>query len=124
MDVVTEALAPVIRQMMFRSTKDSRLSPRYLISLLAYSDNVYDLLGGAKNMDEAARIRPLENIQTQRLTNSRKAFAAVEKLLQTCPAPLVCHMTDGASIGVDCEMHHGNESAGRKCACRERFYFG
>ncbi|MFX3625540.1 MAG: VWA domain-containing protein [Ectobacillus sp.] len=109
-DVVTDALAAAIRQMVFRSTKGSRLSPRYRISILAYSDHVYDLLGGVKNIDEVARMRPLDNIQTQRLTNSAKAFSVVERLLQqelpnlqNCPAPLVCHMTDGASTGEDPE---------------------
>jgi hypothetical protein len=109
-DVVTEALASAIRQMVFRSTKGSRLSPRYRISMLAYSDHVFDLLGGVKGIDEVARMRPLENIQTQRLTDTAKAFSVVEKLLQQelpnlqdCPAPLVCHMTDGASTGEDPE---------------------
>ncbi|UOY91677.1 VWA domain-containing protein [Ectobacillus sp. JY-23] len=109
-DVVTEALASAIRQMVFRSTKGSRIAPRYRISILAYSDHVFDVLGGMKSIDEVARMRPLEGIQTQRLTDTAKAFSVVEKLLQEqlphlqdCPAPLVCHMTDGASTGEDPE---------------------
>ncbi|WP_047153274.1 vWA domain-containing protein [Aneurinibacillus tyrosinisolvens] len=110
MDVVTTALSSAIRQMVFRSTKGSRLSPRYKMSILAYSDNVFDVLGGVKGIDEVARMRPLENIQTQRLTNTAKAFAAAEKILQkelpalkNCPAPVICHMTDGAFTGEDPE---------------------
>ncbi|WP_028401641.1 vWA domain-containing protein [Ectobacillus panaciterrae] len=109
-DVVTDALASAIRQMVFRSTKGSRLSPRYRISMLAYSDHVFDLLDGVKSIDEVARMRPLDSIQTHRLTDTAKAFSVVEKLLQQelpnlqdCPAPLVCHMTDGASTGEDPE---------------------
>lgn len=110
MDVVTAALHSAIRQMVFRSTKGSRISPRYKISLLAYSDNVFDVLGGVKGIDEVARMKPLDNVQTQRLTNTAKAFEAVEKILlrelpnlENCPAPLVCHMTDGAFTGEDPE---------------------
>ncbi|WP_242217335.1 vWA domain-containing protein [Bacillus cereus group sp. BfR-BA-01380] len=109
-DIVTDALSLAIRQMVFRSTKGSRLLPRYRLSILAYSDRVYDLLGGVKTIDEVARLRPLEKIQTQRLTDTAKAFSVVEKLLhdelpnlQEGPAPLVCHMTDGASTGEDPE---------------------
>ncbi|AMA71852.1 MULTISPECIES: vWA domain-containing protein [Aneurinibacillus] len=110
MDVVTTALNAAIRQMVFRSTKGSRLSPRYKLSILAYSDNVFDVLGGVKGIDEVARMRPLENVQTQRLTNTAKAFAVAEKMLhqelpnlRDCPAPLICHMTDGAFTGEDPE---------------------
>ncbi|MCK6255341.1 VWA domain-containing protein [Fictibacillus sp. KIGAM418] len=109
-DVVTSALNSAIRQMVFRSTKGSRLSPRYKVSILAYSDNVFDVLGGIKGIDELARMKPLDNVQTQRLTNTAKAFAAAEKILlqelekmQDCPAPLICHMTDGAYTGEDPE---------------------
>jgi hypothetical protein len=45
-----------------------------------------------------------------RTTETAAAFAQAEKLLQaelpnlrTCPAPLVCHMTDGEYTGVDPE---------------------
>ena len=43
-DVVTEALYAAIQQMVFRSTKGVRVSPRYKIAMYAYSDHVYDLL--------------------------------------------------------------------------------
>ena len=110
-DIVTDALSLAIRQMVFRSTKGSRLLPRYKLSILAYSDHVFDLLGGVKTIDEVARLRPLEKIQTHRLTDTAKAFSVVEKLLQKelpnlqdGPAPVVCHMTDGASTGEDPEL--------------------
>lgn len=109
-DVVTDALGTAIRQMIYRSSKGSRLSPRYRLSILAYSDQVYDLLGGIKSIDEVARMNTLKNLHTERLTNTAKAFATAERLLkaeipymQECPAPLICHMTDGASTGEDPE---------------------
>ena len=77
-DIVTDALSLAIRQMVFRSTKGSRLLPRYKLSILAYSDHVFDLLGGVKTIDEVARLRPLEKIQTHRLTDTAKAFSVVE----------------------------------------------
>ena len=77
-DIVTDALSLAIRQMVFRSTKGSRLLPRYKLSILAYSDHVFDLLGGVKTIDEVARLRPLEKIQTHRLTDTAKAFCSRE----------------------------------------------
>jgi hypothetical protein len=122
MDVVTSALNSAIRQMVFRSTKGSRLSPRYKLSILAYSDNVFDVLGGVKGIDEVARMRPLDNVQTQRLTNTAKAFAVAEKMLRQelpnlrdCPAPLICHMTGrsvyGRRPGADRTADHGHSGA-------------
>ena len=42
--------------MVFRSTKGGRLSPRYRIAMLAYSDHVYDLLDGIKTVEEVAQL--------------------------------------------------------------------
>lgn len=106
-DVVTEALYAAIQQMVFRSTKGVRVSPRYKIAMYAYSDHVYDLLDGVKTVDYVARLGIPELI-TMRSTDTQRAFLQVEKLLQreipymdNCPAPLVCHMTDGEYTGKD-----------------------
>jgi len=108
-DVVVEALAAALRQMVFRSTKGGRLSPRYRIAMYAYSDHVYDLLDGIKTVDQVAHMGVPE-LSPQRTTETAKAFAQAERLLQAelpnlrhCPAPLVCHMTDGEYTGVDPE---------------------
>jgi len=45
-DVVVDALSVMLRQMVFRSTKGSRVAPRYRVAMYAYSDHVYDLLTG------------------------------------------------------------------------------
>lgn len=108
-DVVIDALTAALRQMVFRSTKGSRLAPRYRIAMFAYSDHVYDLLDGVKGVDQVAHLGVPE-LSPQRTTETAKAFAQAEKLLQAempslryCPAPLVCHMTDGEYTGADPE---------------------
>jgi len=108
-DVVMDALGAMLRQMVFRSTKGSRVSPRYRVAMYAYSDNVYDLLNGVKGVDQVAQMGVPE-LSTMRSTDTSRGFAQVEKLLQQempglaqCPAPLVCHMTDGEYTGTDPE---------------------
>ncbi len=106
-DVVMEALGAMLRQMVFRSTKGSRVSPRYRVAMYAYSDHVYDLLNGVKGVDQVAQLG-VPQLSTMRSTDTARGFAEVEKLLQRelpglthCPAPLVCHMTDGEYTGAD-----------------------
>ncbi|HET6313204.1 MAG TPA: vWA domain-containing protein [Chloroflexia bacterium] len=108
-DVVLDALTAALRQMVFRSTKGGRLSPRYRIAMLAYSDVVYDLLDGIKTIGEVAHLGVPE-LSPLRTTDSAKAFAQAEKLLISelpnlvdGPAPVVCHMTDGEYTGADPE---------------------
>lgn len=107
MDVVMDALGAMLRQMVFRSTKGSRVAPRYRVAMYAYSDHVYDLLGGVKTVDQVAQLGVPE-LQTLRSTDTARGFAEIEKLLlrelpnlRDCPAPLVCHMTDGEYTGDD-----------------------
>ena len=106
-DVVMESMSIVLRQMIFRSTKGARISPRYRIAMIAYSDHVYDLLDGIKTVDQIANLG-FPTLSTFRTTDTARAFAQVEKLLEMelpnldlCPAPLVCHMTDGEFTGED-----------------------
>ena len=106
-DAVTDALQAALRQMVFRCTKGSLLSPRYRIAMFAYSDHVYDLLDGIQLIEPVVRLGVPE-LSPMRTTETAKAFAQAEKLLQTelpnlqdCPAPLICHMTDGENTGED-----------------------
>ena len=108
-DVVTDALQAALQVMVFRSTKGSLLAPRYRIAMLAYSDHVYDLLDGFKTVDHVARLGAPE-LSPMRTTDTARAFEQAEKLLRAelasmraCPAPLVCHMTDGEYTGADPE---------------------
>jgi hypothetical protein len=79
-EVVMDALTAALRQMVFRSTKGGRMSPRYRIAMLAYSDHVYDLLGGIKSIEDVARLGVPE-LSPQRLTATANAFIEAEKLL-------------------------------------------
>ena len=108
-DLVMGSLGTMLRQMVFRSTKGSRVSARYRIAMYAYSDHVYDLLNGIKGVDQVAQLGVPE-LTPMRSTDTAGGFAQVEKLLSQelsglsqCPAPLVCHMTDGEYTGADPE---------------------
>jgi hypothetical protein len=108
-EVVVDALTAALRQMVFRSTKGGRIAPRYRISMLAYSDHVYDLLDGIKTVDQVARLG-VPDLSPMRTTETARAFEQVEKIVlaelphrQDSPAPLICHMTDGEYTGEDPE---------------------
>lgn len=106
-DVVTDALSAALQQMIFRSTKGSRLSPRYRIAMYAYSDKVYDVLDGIRSIEEVAR-KGVPQITTMRTTETARAFRQALRVLEaeipkmaTHPAPVVCHLTDGEYTGED-----------------------
>ena len=108
-EVVMDALSATLQQMVFRCTKGSHISPRYRIAMYAYSKAVYDILGGILPINEVANIG-VPVLRTMETTATDLGFLEVEKLLQQelpklhdCPAPLVCHMTDGFYTGADPE---------------------
>ena len=108
-DIVIDALSDCLRQMVYRSTKGRRIQPRYQIALYLYAENVFDVLGGIKSVAEVARLGVPE-LAPQAVTNTAKGLHYVERLLQqqlpalqNCPAPVVCHMTDGVYSGDDPE---------------------
>ena len=75
-DVVYDALSLAIRQMVFRSTKGNRLTPRYRIAILAYSDDVYDLLNGIKGIDEIAAVGSLPDLTPRTVFRFCEGFPA------------------------------------------------
>lgn len=108
-DVVMDALSATLQQMVFRCTKGGQISPRYRIAMYAYSDQVYDILGGVMTIDQVANLG-VPDLSTMRTTSTDLVFQEVEELLKrelpnlnNCPAPLVCHMTDGEYTGADPE---------------------
>ncbi len=108
-EVVMDALQVTLERMVFLSTKGGKVSPRYRIAMFAYSDHVYDLLDGIKTIDQVAHLG-IPELSTMRSTDTARALLEVEKLLQkelpnieTCSAPLVCHMTDGEFTGANPE---------------------
>lgn len=109
--VVKDALKVTITEMVQRSLKQKMLRPRYRVAMLAYSDDVYDVLGGKKNDIGEGTVRDIDYIakigvpklEPLNRTDTTRGFRIVQKLLErergnitkVCPAPLVIHMTDG-----------------------------
>lgn len=100
--VVKDAYKMTLTEMVQRSLKNKDLRPRYRIAVIAYSDDVYDVLGGVKTIDIAAKMG-VPKLEPLNRTDTTKGFLQVMKLLRQevknihkeCPAPLVIHMTDG-----------------------------
>lgn len=100
-DIVRDTLEEVMLEMVARSMRGMTIQPRYRIAIFAYNDNVIDVLKGTWTIDRLAQ-KGIPNLSPGGGTNTAAAFVAAEKLLraeigklQNCPAPLVCHMTDG-----------------------------
>jgi hypothetical protein len=105
-EVVTDCLREICKQMASLSLSGDVVRSKYRVAILGYSDQVWDLLGGIKTIDEwvgmgVPTVAPLDR------TNTRGAFEAALAMLQEdlnnwsgdeqldCPAPLVVHLTDG-----------------------------
>lgn len=73
-DYVNRALAGALRRMIQRSTRGELISPRYTIAMAAYSDTVFDLLGGVETIDRVAT----RGTPTLSPTNSTNTYAAFE----------------------------------------------
>ncbi len=108
-DVIMDALSATLQQMVFLCTKGGQISPRYRVAMYAYSDQVYDILGSVMTIDQVASLG-VPDLSSMRATATDLGFLEVERLLQrelpnlhNCPAPLVCHMTDGEYTGSDPE---------------------
>jgi len=100
-EVISDALHQVAVRMVQRSTKGTTVAPRYKVAMYAYSSQVTDLLGGIKTVAELAQMG-VPRLQPMDATDTAAAFREAKRLLQAqlgnlqdCPAPLVCHMTDG-----------------------------
>ena len=83
--------------------------PRYKVAMFAYSDHVYDLLDGVRSVDEILEYG-IPELSPMLTTETAKVFREAEKLIKeelesmdNCPAPLVCHLTDGEYTGEDPE---------------------
>ncbi|MCW3099252.1 MAG: hypothetical protein JWL77_4870 [Chthonomonadaceae bacterium] len=101
-NLVQEAFNNILNEMMARSLKGEIVSPRYGINVLAYSDTVQDVYGGTISITEAMN-RPIPEFRTGNWTNTLAAFQRAKEILQqrlpqlaNAPAPMVCHLTDGA----------------------------
>ena len=87
--------------------RDGTLQRRYKIALFAYNSEVKDILGGIRDLPDVLQVG-LPEMKTGGITDTAAGFEAVEKLLDAhlaayheCPAPLICHLTDGLFTTVD-----------------------
>lgn len=102
MMLVNTALREGIKGMVLRSMRDNKVQPRYHIALFAYSTKVLDLLDGIRPLPDLMRFGGPPELQAGGDgTDTAAGFSKVEQLLQqhlatykSCPAPLVCHLTD------------------------------
>lgn len=108
-EVVTDALQNIFRRMVYLSTRGDKISPRYHVAIFAYTDQTYSLLDGIQPIERVAGLG-VPKLMPKATTNTALGFAKVEELLQRqihkyshCPAPLVCHLTDGEYTGDDPE---------------------
>ncbi|HEY4389396.1 MAG TPA: vWA domain-containing protein [Ktedonobacteraceae bacterium] len=100
MDIINNALRNVIRDMVRRSMRDGIVQRRYKIAIIAYSTVAIDVLNGIRDLPDVVK-GGLPMISAGGETDTSAGFLVVEKLLQahieefkSCPAPLVCHLTD------------------------------
>lgn len=106
-EVVSEALTKIMKVMLRRSAKGEVVSPRYALSMIAYSSGVTDIFGGVVTIEQAVKMGQ-PTLQTYDRTFSDLAFQRAYDILSQrigatngCPAPMVCHLTDGEYNGND-----------------------
>jgi hypothetical protein len=100
-EIVHSALKFAVGNMLRQSRRNGTILPSYKLALFAYNTNVYNLLGGIRTISEMPTIG-IPVFEASGRTITEAGFAAVSKFLsahlaefQHCPAPLICHLTDG-----------------------------
>jgi len=106
---VNAAVKSVIQRMIKRSTKGRIIAPRYRLCIGCYSDTVTDILPGIRTIAEVAT-QGAPHLSTLATTDTAAAFRWARDILKAeipkldgCPAPMVCHLTDGEYTGADPE---------------------
>src|SRR5690348_7836086 len=99
--MVNTALRAMVKDMVRRSMRDSVVQRRYKLAIFAYSSDVLDILGDICDLSDLLS-KGIPELSAGGVTNTAAGFAHVETLLNAhlseykrCPAPLVCHLTDG-----------------------------
>lgn len=106
--LVNAALRASVRDMVRRSMRDGIPQARYKVAIYAYSTSVVDLLTGVHDLPDLLR-SGLPELSGGGVTDTAAGFEAVYELLvqhlprlsPQCPAPLVCHLTDGVFTQAD-----------------------
>lgn len=104
-EVVSKALREAIQEMVRRSMRDGTVHSCYKIAIFAYNTTVEDMLGGICDLPDLIK-HGVPAINANGESDTTAGFMAVETLLQNhlrkfqdCPAPLVCHLSDGLITG-------------------------
>lgn len=99
--LVNAALRAMVKDMVRRSMRDGVVQRRYRLAIIAYSSTVLDVLNGIRDLTDLLA-KGVPELRAGGVTDTAGGFAHVEELLrahlqefQRCPAPLVCHLTDG-----------------------------
>lgn len=106
--MVNTALRLSVRDMVRRSMRDGVPQPRYKLAIYAYTSTVVDILGGVRDLPDLLKMG-LPELSGGGVTDTAAGFEAVYALLTQqlrylspqCPAPLVCHLTDGVFTQTD-----------------------
>lgn len=111
-DHVNHAMKLVLERMIQRSTKGATIAPRYDLGIVVYSDTPADILGGVRTIAQVAQLG-YPTLSPSAATDTYAAFAMAEEMVRAylaahaggpmCPAPMVCHITDGEYTGADPE---------------------
>lgn len=104
-DTVMAALSESLKRMISLSTRGNRVLPRYRLAMYGYHENVVDLLGGVRPINAIGHLfEPVLAYGAETASGFEKVEQLLElelPALQDCPAPLVCHLTDGINRGSD-----------------------
>jgi hypothetical protein len=109
-DHVNAAMKKVLGRMIRRSTKGEIVSPRYRVAIAFYNSTVTDVTNGVRTIKEVAAQGTPRVVSPVSTTDTAAAFRWALALLRRelpalrgHPAPMVCHLTDGAYTGDDPE---------------------
>jgi hypothetical protein len=101
-ELVTRTLTRALREMVRRSVRGTAPMARYRVAAFAYNHEVSDVFGGARPITDVIQIG-VPVMTPSGTTDTAKAFEHAEQLLismhselRNCPAPIICHFTDGA----------------------------
>jgi hypothetical protein len=106
--VEQNALKMIITTMVQRSLRNKEIRPRYRVAMIAYSDDVYDILPGIQTIDIVAK-KGIPKLEPFNRRDTTKGLKIVKNILEQeiksynkhQPAPLVIHMTAGESTSAD-----------------------
>ena len=106
---VNQAIANILQEMVYRSTRGEIVSPRYRLGMFAYSEKALDMLGKIETISDVVK-KGTPELSSLTETNTHAAFTKARELLQSemprlggKPAPMICHLTDGQYTGNDPE---------------------